>query len=144
VDGSPCSEAAVREVIGRPWPPDTEVRIISVAHVIPFIPDPFLVGAASYFEDQEEKQQQVKAIVAKTAQTLSENAPQLRVSTATFEGSPKHLIVEEAERWNADLILLGSHGHGPVGRFLLGSVSQAVAAHAPCSVEIVRLRKASA
>ena len=48
------------------------------------------------------------------------------------------MIVEEAERWGADLILVGSHGYGSVKRFMLGSVSQAVATHAPCSVEIVR------
>ena len=41
----------------------------------------------------------------------------------------------------ADLILVGSHGRGAAGRFLLGSVSTAIALHAPCSVEIVRQRK---
>lgn len=48
--------------------------------------------------------------------------------------------MEEAEAFNADLIVAGSHGHGGLERFLLGSVSQTVAAHAKCSVEIVRRR----
>jgi nucleotide-binding universal stress UspA family protein len=47
-------------------------------------------------------------------------------------------ILEEAERWQADLIVVGSHGFGPVKRRLLGSVSQAIALHAHYSVEIVR------
>ena len=55
-----------------------------------------------------------------------------------IDGSPKQVIVEQAEQWGADLIVVGCHGFGPVKRFLLGSVSQAVAVHAPCSVEIVR------
>jgi nucleotide-binding universal stress UspA family protein len=59
-----------------------------------------------------------------------------------IDGSPKQVIVEQAEQWGADLIVMGCHGFGPVKRFLLGSVSQAVAVHAPCSVEIVRLRHA--
>jgi nucleotide-binding universal stress UspA family protein len=42
-------------------------------------------------------------------------------------------------RSGADLILVGSHGHGAVGRFLLGSIAQGVLRTAPCSVEIVRI-----
>ena len=55
-----------------------------------------------------------------------------------IEGPPKLVILEEAEKFGADLIVVGSHGYGFVERFLLGSVSQAVAVHAKCSVEIVR------
>jgi nucleotide-binding universal stress UspA family protein len=78
--------------------------------------------------------------VAKAAKEIAEQASSLRVVTEVLDGSPKKVIVEEAERWGADLIVIGSHGYGPVRRFLLGSVSQAVALHAPCSVEIVRSR----
>ena len=48
------------------------------------------------------------------------------------------MILDEAESWGADLIVLVSHGYGPLKRFLLGSVSQAVVSHAKCSVEVVR------
>ena len=48
----------------------------------------------------------------------------------------------KAKKWGADLIVLGSHGYRGLQRFLLGSVSHAVVAHAPCSVEIVRKREA--
>ena len=53
-------------------------------------------------------------------------------------GSPKEVILDEADAFGADLIVVGSHGYGMVERFLLGSVSQAVALHAKCSVQIVR------
>jgi nucleotide-binding universal stress UspA family protein len=48
------------------------------------------------------------------------------------------MILEEAERWDADLIMLGSHGRHGIERLLIGSVSEAVALHAECSVEVVR------
>ena len=51
---------------------------------------------------------------------------------------PKQIILEEAEEWGADLIILGSHGLRGVNRFLMGSTSEAVATHAKCSVEVVR------
>ena len=53
-------------------------------------------------------------------------------------GAPRPVILDEAENWGADLIVMGSHGYGAWKRFLLGSVSQAVVSHAKCSVEVVR------
>jgi hypothetical protein len=46
--------------------------------------------------------------------------------------------LDEAESWDADLIVLVSHGYKGWQRFLLGSVSHAIATHAHCSVKIVR------
>lgn len=60
-------------------------------------------------------------------------------SHAVEEGNPKVVIVDEANKWRADLIVLGSHGRKGLDRFLLGSVSEAVSRHATCSVEIVRV-----
>jgi len=56
------------------------------------------------------------------------------------EGDPKDVLLEEARNWNADAIFVGARGLGRVDRFLLGSVSSATVAHAPCTVEVVRLR----
>jgi nucleotide-binding universal stress UspA family protein len=53
-------------------------------------------------------------------------------------GDPKRILVEEARRWKADAVFVGAKGHNRLERFLLGSVSAAVAARAPCTVEVVR------
>jgi nucleotide-binding universal stress UspA family protein len=53
-------------------------------------------------------------------------------------GFPRKVISECAKELQADLIMVGSHGHSAIGRFLLGSVAQAVLRIAPCPVEIVR------
>ncbi len=72
------------------------------------------------------------------ADDLAQRAPGLQVTPRLLEGLPKEAIVDEAEQWGADLIVVGSNGYGAIKRFLLGSVSLAVALYAPCSVEIVR------
>ena len=59
-------------------------------------------------------------------------------SISVLSEPPKQIIVEEAAEWNAGLIVLGSHGRRGVDRLLLGSTSEAVAAHAGCSVRVVR------
>jgi nucleotide-binding universal stress UspA family protein len=127
----------LKALCSRAWPPDSEVKIVSVPH-FPLVYDPFLVGYGCYLEALDEERERTTERVASAAQQVREQAPGLRVSTEVLEGSPKKAIVEEAERWEADLVMVGSHGHDPVSRFLLGSVSHAVALHAPCSVEIVR------
>lgn len=69
---------------------------------------------------------------------------------AMFEGANAHVqhviregyigetIVEEAQKGDADLVVLGARGHSTVGRILLGSTSDFVATHSPCSVFVVR------
>jgi nucleotide-binding universal stress UspA family protein len=137
-DGSAHANAALHAVLGRAWPPGTALRILSVSHPIPLIPDPLLFGAAMHHESVERVAKQADQIVAAAAEEAHERAPGLRVSTVTREGSPRKLIVVEAKRWKADLVVVGSEGHGALRQFLLGSVAHTVALHAPCSVEIVR------
>jgi nucleotide-binding universal stress UspA family protein len=141
IDGSACSEVAAREVARRPWPADTQVRIVSVVEPAgPLVAEPY-IGAADYFDGIEQiSQKQAKDAVTRAAEMVRAN-DQLQVSTEVLRGSAKGIIVEEAESWGADLIVVGSHGYRTWERMLLGSVSQAVAAHAQCSVEIVRCRK---
>jgi hypothetical protein len=65
-----------------------------------------------------------------------------RVNPGLKSANAFGVILDEAERWGADLIVVGSHGYRAWERFLLGSVSQAVVSHAKCSVAVVRCRPA--
>lgn len=145
IDGSACSEAALAEVAGRPWPAGSEVKIISVIEppVVPGV-EPWLVPP-NYFEEIERVSHDKAQAVVEGALTKLRNGADktLKLTTAMPPGRPKQLILDEAEAWGADLIVVGSHGYGALDRFLLGSVSNAVAAHAKCSVEIVRCRGAA-
>ena len=62
----------------------------------------------------------------------------MQVTTEMLEGSPAEKILDAAEEWQADLIVVGSHGRRGIARFVMGSVSQSVASHAKCSVVIAR------
>ena len=68
----------------------------------------------------------------------------MSTETAVREGDPRSAIVDEANEWGADLIVVGSHGRTGVMRWLLGSVAHAIVGHAPCSVEVVRRRESAA
>lgn len=142
-DGSPSSAAALADVAARPWPEGTEIEVLTVIHTaVPFILDPTYTIAFIHMDQLEKGRKQAPELVESAAARI--RRPGLTVTTQVLEGAPKHLIVEEAERFGADLIVLGTHGHGPAGRFLLGSVAHSVVLHAPCSVEVVRTRQNAA
>jgi nucleotide-binding universal stress UspA family protein len=143
VDGSKYGGAALEEIMTREWPSSTEVRVLSVAHPTPLVTDPILVLTAAHVETLKDERARAPRDVANAAEEIKRRAPTLTVSTSVLEGDPKRAIVEEAKRWGADLILVGSHGKG-AAKLVLGSVAQAVAANAPCSVEIVRSKAAAA
>jgi nucleotide-binding universal stress UspA family protein len=75
-----------------------------------------------------------------SARMVSVNCRNVSQSISVLLERPAKIILDEADQWDPDLIVVGSHGRHGVGRFLLGSVSEAVAMHAHCSVEVVRSR----
>jgi nucleotide-binding universal stress UspA family protein len=143
VDGSQFSEAAINEVASRGWPAHSEIRVIT-AFELPLAPAPEAWAIpADYFERLDraarERAEAIKdEAVIKLAGSLN---PSIKIAGNILPGSPRSVILEEADRWSADLIVIGSHGYGPWQRFLLGSVSQAVVSHANCSVVVVRSRE---
>jgi nucleotide-binding universal stress UspA family protein len=144
IDGSSFSDAAVNEIASRPWPSASEVKIISVVEP-PLLPTvETWVPPDNYIEALEKAgEEQGQSIVSKAADRItSAQRDKLSVVTEIVKGYPKHAIIEVAETWGADLIVVGSHGYRGLTRLWLGSVSQAIALHAKCSVEIVRDRDA--
>ena len=138
-DGSPCSELAVEEVARLPWPAGTVVRVLSVIEFNTVAGPEALEMSEAYYDALERLARGDLERV--TSRLRQKAARELSVESTSRAGSPKQVILDEAESWGADLIVVGSHGRGLAGRFLLGSVSQAVATHAGCSVEVVRRRK---
>ncbi|HET6143998.1 MAG TPA: universal stress protein [Candidatus Acidoferrales bacterium] len=137
IDGSDFSEAALQSVIERPWNAGTEIKVLHVVE-----PPALLIGREMGAYDPEFEmvwkavRERAKDLMDKAAQKL--RAAGFQVSTELVEGEPKSLIIDAANEWHADMIVVGSHGWSGLNRFLMGSVSEAVVRHAHCSVEIIR------
>ena len=137
IDHSEYSAEAVKEVAARPWPSNTVVRILSVV-------EPITPAAAELWYDAGGSLDRVKQELTKRATGLTAKAAKqlqgkgIKTENVVRDGDPRSVIVQEAEDWPADLIVLGSQGYTGIKRLLLGSVAESVVSHAPCSVEVVR------
>jgi nucleotide-binding universal stress UspA family protein len=143
VDGSPGAEASVQAVAKREWPSDTEISVIAVQD--PSVP--LAIGSLNpqvtewIGEAEEGDRQWVRKMVEVASEDL--RGAGLNVSSLVKEGDAKKVLVDEAKRLSADCIFVGSTGFSNrLERFLLGSVSAAVANRAECSVEVVRKKPA--
>jgi len=134
IDESGFSEEAIREVEGRFGKPDTTARVLhAVAKFVPPAATLLDVGGtpeAARAEVVSDYQDLVDGVARRLQATGIAAEPIVK------DGEPGKVIVKEAKEWGADLIIMGSHAYGPIKRMILGSVSQYVVDHAPCSVEI--------
>lgn len=138
-DGSPASEEALHAVAARKWPPLSEVKVVLVDD--PLAPD-FLGKIIPPLEkmleeDRREERAWVERISKRSLDILRK--AEIKVTCVVREGDPKRELCKAAEEWGADCVFVGSAGFSNrLERFVLGSVSAAVAARAHCSVEVVR------
>ncbi len=141
-DGSKYSDAAIEKCCqlfagGK----NSAVRIISVIEPpAPMAAEPFGISAPYYAETKAALTAQAKETIERAEKMIIENFTDanLAVETAVVAGNPKQEIIEEAKSFQADLIVIGSHGYGFFERMMLGSVSGYVVQHARCSVLVVR------
>ena len=108
-------------------PISTYISVDMIPHFVPYVA-----------KVEQERRKEAKELVRRAALRLRKVG--FKTSEIVEEGDTKARIVDNAAKWHADLIVLGSHGWKGLGRFLMGSVSEAVTRHAGCSVEVVRSR----
>lgn len=137
VDGSVDSAAAVSAVAARHWPPGSEVLVVGVVDARVILDHLQLAPPAGGAHGA------AAGASAGLADSLARVCDDLRRSgvaatAAILDGDPRKVLIQEAQRSAADCIVVGAKGHSRIERLLLGSVSAALAARAPCSVEVVR------
>lgn len=139
VDGSEDAERAVKAVAARQWPRGSEARVIAaIDNRMSVVFAPLIPGLGRWVDQGD---RDARAWVQRMAESAAATVRQsgLDVSALTLDGDAKEVLLREAESWQADCIFLGARGLGALERFLLGSISSAVAERATCSVEIVRV-----
>jgi nucleotide-binding universal stress UspA family protein len=140
VDGSPCSDAAIAEIACRPWPQGSEIKVVTAFEVpLPPTPESWALPPTYFDEMDRTARKHAQAVVHCAVDKLKAHLNEtVVVDGGSIPGPASAVILDEAEGWGADLIVVGSHGYRAWERFLLGSVSQSVVSHAKCSVEVVR------
>ena len=140
IDNSRFSQEALRSLLKQVRPKGNMVRVL---HVVAPISAYLSAGMAPHLvpyvkEVETDRRKQAKKLVQGAARKLRKAG--FRAQEIVDAGDPKAKIIDRAAAWHADLIVLGSHGWRGLGRFLMGSVSEAVMRHAGCSVQVVRMR----
>jgi len=136
-DGSPAAAEAIDVVLRRPWPPGSEVRLITVIDR-PFPPTSGVEIYAPVFEQlrssyREEAYERIQRCLEKF-----KARPDLSVGYELRDGNAKQALLEAIRDWKADLVVAGSHGAKGLTRLFLGSVCHALVTHATCNVEVVK------
>lgn len=139
IDDSKFSNAATDAVIALAKTGDAEVKVLHVIEPVPLYLDGEAWGyGAKYVPISDEERNAAQELVARHTKRLRDAG--INVSAVIKQGVPKVVILDMAKEWSPDLIVVGSHGRKGLDRFFLGSVSEAITRHAPCSVEVVRLQ----
>jgi len=134
VDGSPSSQAALAWAVSQAELTGATVEAVIAWHY------PVMVGGVPFAPIEAVQTADYREFAARTLndaieETVARDAP-VKVSAAVREGNAAHALLDASD--GADLLVVGSRGHGGFTEALLGSVSQACVHHAPCPVVIVR------
>ncbi|HSE24270.1 MAG TPA: universal stress protein [Pyrinomonadaceae bacterium] len=136
-DGSECAEAALDDLTRAGLPHRAETLVFGVVEL--WLPPPH---PESYLllpdPSQEPVVEEANKLALRAVERLKKNFPEWTVNAKVERGSPASEILNFAEDWQPDLIVVGSHGRSVVGRLVLGSVSQKVVTEARCSVRVAR------
>jgi nucleotide-binding universal stress UspA family protein len=141
-DGSISAEHALQFVRQETWPANSTVRVVTVLDEVAMDEAAMTVGNP-WSVIPPVVSDRLKDLARSAASTTLEHATErlaatLAVEVATLPGRPAHAIADEARRWDADAIVIGSRGHGAISSMVLGSVSDEVIDLADRPVLIVR------
>ena len=133
-DGSECADAALDDLRRAGLPSNAQVKILSVFEN--WLPPPSGLEIIEHID----RDQEYLALARRGGIRLISVKPGWEVKSESGAGSPATVIIEKADEWGADLIVVGSHGRTALGKFFFGSVSQKVLHEARRSARVARGR----
>lgn len=107
---------------------DAELRMLSVVEPLPTIPD---------VDVQVDEGEHIRSVEQEIQRLLADVGESLTVETIVCSGSAARMIADQAVAWDADLVVVGSHGKGVVDRVLLGSTTERLLNKLPCSILVI-------
>ena len=137
-DGSEHSDAAIDDLRLAGLPRDSEVRILSVADLLMSSPElseiigealpssRVLSGLHTAQTHAERVTDQANDAASRALERIRDLFPHWNVRADVKVGTPGWVLIDEASEWNADLVVVGSHGHSSLKRLFLGSVSKRI------------------
>jgi nucleotide-binding universal stress UspA family protein len=140
VDHSRFSATALEWLMSQQWLKPIKIKLV---HAIPPLSARLQKErnsdkAAQLTEELEQLHEDGSALLRYWGPAIRQRLDPASLDFCVVEGDPRLAILEVAHGWPAHLIIMGSHGRTGLTKYLLGSVTTAVARHAQCSVEVVR------
>jgi len=140
VDGSPTSELGLAEAIKLAQLTGAQLTLLHVVDeaAVALLPEA-AASASNVFDVMRATGGEILGKAKLDAQKAGVSAEPVLLDTAS--GRVSELVVEQASKHRADLIVMGTHGRRGVGRMLLGSDAEQVLRNAPVPVLLVRARE---
>ncbi len=139
IDNSDHSRKALDWILKLPWKPETEIKLVGVLNPLA---DAHGDGFSALYKsnlalERAKAVDHTQQFLIKSGERLNTVLPN-KITTHVLEGEPGEQILKKATDWDAQLIVMGSRGHGGLSKLWLGSISQEVVLQAPCPVEVIR------
>jgi nucleotide-binding universal stress UspA family protein len=143
-DGSSCADLALEDMRRAGLPRLAEAVVLSVSELWMPVLESAGAGAAPIVGALPVSLEKAESLARRACERVQAYFPEWVVKAEARSGSPASVVIERADEWRPDLIVVGSHGRSAPGRFMLGSVSQKVVTEAHCSARVARVRNLDA
>lgn len=143
-DGSSCADLALEDMRRAGLPRLAEAVVLSVSKLWMPVVESVGAGEVRIVGALPVSLEKAESLAQTACARVQSYFPDWTVKAEARLGAPATVVIEKADEWRPDLIVVGSHGRSALGRFMLGSVSQKVVTEAHCSVRVARSHESDA
>jgi nucleotide-binding universal stress UspA family protein len=137
-DGSSCADSALEDMRRAGLPRLAEAVVLSISELWMPVVESVGAGEVRIVGALPVSLEKAESLAQTACERVQSYFPDWTVKAEARMGAPATVVIEKADEWRPDLIVVGSHGRSALGRFMLGSVSQKVVTETHCSVRVAR------